>query len=76
MWNEKTIKIIPSLLFLFCLLEVFELVLIVNDMNKAEKLESKIKDNLKALEHFAILLNDHLECMDLKYPKDKKIKIK
>ncbi len=76
MWNEKTMKIIPVMLFLFCLLETFELALIINDMDKAEKLEAKIENNLKMLEHIAILLNEHLEGMDLEHFKDKKIKIK
>ncbi len=76
MWNEKFIKIIPSILFLFCLLETFELALIINNMNKTEELETKINNNLKVLEHITILLNEHLECMDLKHPKDNEIKIK
>ncbi|GAA6928133.1 hypothetical protein CHC165_14880 [Helicobacter pylori] len=74
MWYEKTIKIIPAVLFLFCLLEIFELVLVVIDMNKTEKLETEIKNNLKALEHITILLDDHLEGME--HLKDKGIKIK
>ncbi|MGL2675178.1 hypothetical protein ACQJ7I_07930 [Helicobacter pylori] len=63
MWNEKIIKIIPPVLFLFCLLECFEMVLIINDMNKTEKLETEIRDNLKALENIVILLNERLESM-------------
>ncbi len=76
MWNEKTLKIIPSLLFLFCILEIFEMGLIINDMNKSEKLEAKIENNLKALENLAILLNEHLEGMGLERSKDKGIKDK
>ncbi|GAA9653709.1 hypothetical protein HpVa75_15280 [Helicobacter pylori] len=76
MWNEKAIKIIPAVLFLFCLLEIFELVLIVNDMYKTEKIEAEIKNNLKVLEDITVLLNEHLECMQLENLKDKKIKIK
>ncbi|WP_154413686.1 hypothetical protein [Helicobacter pylori] len=76
MWGEKVIKIIPAMVFLFCLLEIFELVLVINDMNKSEKLEAKIECNLKVLERIAILLNEHLEYMDLEYPKDKRDKIK
>ncbi|GAA8808905.1 hypothetical protein DUHN30_00020 [Helicobacter pylori] len=76
MWNERFLKVIPAVVFLFCLLEIFELVLIVNDMNKTEKLEAKIENNLKVLEHITIVLNKHLECMDLEHPKDKRIKIK
>ncbi len=59
MWSERILKIIPALLFLFCLLEIFELVLIINSMNKTEKLEAGISDNLKVLEDITILLNQH-----------------
>ncbi|WP_231176047.1 hypothetical protein [Helicobacter pylori] len=76
MWNERFLKVIPALLFLFCLLEIFELALIINDMNKTEKLEADIRNNLKVLENITILLNDHLEGMQLEYFQDKKIKIK
>ncbi|KAA6502830.1 hypothetical protein EPC71_08075 [Helicobacter pylori] len=58
MWNEKILKIIPALLFLFCLLEIFELVLIINDMNKTEKLEQKLAENVKSLEAITDLLNN------------------
>ncbi len=63
MWNERSLKVIPAVLFLFCVLEIFELVLIINDMNKTEKLEADIRNNLKALEDIAILLDEHLEGM-------------
>ncbi|WRC84815.1 hypothetical protein E5K88_03155 [Helicobacter pylori] len=76
MWNEKILKIIPAMLFLFCLLEIFELVLIINDMNKTEKLEAQLRQNLEALETITNLLDKHLEGMQLEHPKDKKIKIK
>ncbi|GAA7052812.1 hypothetical protein ACPDJR_07620 [Helicobacter pylori] len=76
MWNEKVIKVMPAVLFLFCLLEVFELVLVVSIMNKTEKLETEIKNNLKAVEDITVLLNEHLECMVLEHSKDKGIKIK
>ncbi len=76
MWNEKIIKIIPAVLFLFCLLEIFELALIINDMNRTEKLETEIRNNLNVLEGITILLNEHLYGMDLEHSKDKKIKIK
>ncbi|GAA9632826.1 hypothetical protein HpVa147_23920 [Helicobacter pylori] len=72
MLNEKTIKIMPSVLFLFCLLQIFELVLIIGGMNKTEKLETEIKTNLKMLENIA----EHLEGIDLEHLKDKEIKIK
>lgn len=64
MWGWKLIKIIPAILFLFCLLEIFELVLIVSDMNKAEKLETQLQQNLETLEIVINLLNDHLKCME------------
>ncbi|WQR90003.1 hypothetical protein FNE55_04530 [Helicobacter pylori] len=60
MWNEKILKIIPALLFLFCLLEIFELVLIINDMNKTEKLEKQLRENVKALDAITHLLNDDI----------------
>ncbi|MGL2699905.1 hypothetical protein ACQJ7H_06120 [Helicobacter pylori] len=50
MWNERFLKVIPAVVFLFCLLEIFELVLIINDMNKTEKLEEEVRNNLKVLE--------------------------
>ncbi|MFP6292850.1 hypothetical protein ACLGDZ_07460 [Helicobacter pylori] len=65
MWSERFLKIIPAVLFLFCILEVFELGLIITDMNKTEKLEAEIRNDLKML---GVLLNE--------YFKDKKIKIK
>ncbi len=64
MWNERILKIIPSLLFLFVLLEIFELALIVNDMNKTEKLESQLKENLQVLGTITNLLNEHLDGME------------
>ncbi|MFT2765611.1 hypothetical protein [Helicobacter pylori] len=74
MFGEKIIKVIPIMLFLFCLLEIFELGLVISNMDKSEKLEAKIENSLKALEHITILLNDYLEGMNLEYLKDKKIK--
>ncbi|TPH95673.1 hypothetical protein FIM42_04450 [Helicobacter pylori] len=71
MCNEKAIKIMPSVLFLFCLLEVFELVLVIIDMNKTERLETEIRNNLKVLEGIAALLSEHLEHIDLEHFKDK-----
>lgn len=76
MWNEKNLKIIPVILFLFCILEIFELALIVGVMKMSEDLEVKIENNLKVLEHITILLDEHLEGMDSKHFKDKKIKDK
>ncbi|GAA9882473.1 hypothetical protein VN0667_11450 [Helicobacter pylori] len=74
MWNEKIIKVIPAVLFLFCLLEIFELVLIINDMNKTEKLEAEIKNNLKVLENISILNKQHLEGMQLEVKRHEKRK--
>ncbi|RKV15260.1 hypothetical protein KVM52_01005 [Helicobacter pylori] len=68
--QEKIIKVIPGLLFLFCLLGVFELVLIINDMNKTEKLESEVKKSLEVIETITKLLNEH------EHFHDKKIRIK
>ncbi len=64
MWNEKIMKIIPALLFFFVLLEIFELGLIINDMNKTEKLESQLRENLQILDTIANLLNKHLVGME------------
>ncbi|MFT2704793.1 hypothetical protein ACMWP2_03845 [Helicobacter pylori] len=74
MWSEKIIKMIPAVLLLFCLLQIFELLLIISNMNKTEKLEAKVESNLKMLEHIVILLNEHSSCMDL--AKDKRVKVK
>ncbi|MFP6022448.1 hypothetical protein ACLGBS_06105 [Helicobacter pylori] len=73
MWTERFLKVIPAVVFLFCVLEIFELFLIINDMNKTEKLEAEIRQNLKALESITILLNEHLEGMELE--KEPKIKL-
>ncbi|WP_120941892.1 hypothetical protein [Helicobacter pylori] len=74
--DEKIIKIIPEIVFLFCLLEIFELGLTIGCIGTIEKLEVKITNNLKASENIAILLDEHLKGMDLKHFKDKNIKIK
>ncbi len=74
MWNEKIFKIIPALLFLFCILSIFELVLIMEDMNKTEKLETEVKKNLAVIETIAELLNEHLEGMGSGKPKIKHYK--
>ncbi|GAA9299865.1 hypothetical protein TH0249_10280 [Helicobacter pylori] len=71
MWNERFLKVVPGLVFLFCLLEIFELVLIVNSMNESEKIEVRIRNDLKESKDIIILLNESLESF-----KDKKIKIK
>ncbi|ANT42780.1 hypothetical protein [Helicobacter phage Pt1918U] len=76
MWHEKFLKVFPAAVFLFCVLEIFELVLIINDMNKTEKLATEEKKNLEAIETIVELLNRHLEGMDLEHLHDKKVRIK
>ncbi|WQZ92294.1 hypothetical protein KVK76_02940 [Helicobacter pylori] len=76
MFNERFFKVIPAVVFLFCLLEIFELVLIITDMNKTEKLEVEIRNNLKALEDITIPLNKYLESKQLEHFENKKIQIK
>lgn len=49
------------MVFLFCILEIFEMVLIINDMNKTEKLEVRIKNDLKVLQDNIILLSKYFE---------------
>lgn len=63
--QEKTIKIIPGLLFLFCVLGILELFLTIEDMNKTEKLENEVRKNLEALETISSILNKYLEGMQL-----------
>ncbi|WRF04392.1 hypothetical protein KVC22_01035 [Helicobacter pylori] len=65
MWHEKILKVIPAVVLLFCVLEIFELILIITDMNKTEKSEVEIRNDSKVLEDIIILLNEHLECMQL-----------
>ncbi|MDU9790691.1 hypothetical protein RGC53_07810 [Helicobacter pylori] len=74
MWNERFLKVIPSIVFLFCILEIFELCLIINDMNETEKLEAGVQNNLKALEDITIPLKHYLQDMQLEHCK--KIRIK
>ncbi len=64
------------MLFLFCILSVFELFLIIEDMNKTEKLETEVKKNLAVIETIAELLNEHLEGMQQEQPKIKLFKHK
>ncbi|GAA7447536.1 hypothetical protein MM0357_14670 [Helicobacter pylori] len=58
MWNEKYLKIMPAMLFLFCILEVLELSLIVYSMNRIEKIEKDLKNNLQVME---TIINSSLE---------------
>ncbi len=73
MWNEKIMKIIPALLFLFVFLEIFELTLIINDMDKTERLEKQLRESLQVINTITQLLNEHLVGMEnLEHFKDKK----
>ncbi|GAA9279076.1 hypothetical protein TH0225_06540 [Helicobacter pylori] len=74
MWNEKFLKVIPAVVFLFCLLEIFELVLIIEDMNKTEKLENSLRDSLQTMETITDLLNEHLDGMQLEGFEHKKLR--
>ncbi|TPH93645.1 hypothetical protein FIM45_05830 [Helicobacter pylori] len=59
MWNERFLKVIPAVAFLFCILEIFELFLIVSIMNKTEKLEIEIIQNVKVLEGMGLQHFEH-----------------
>lgn len=74
--QEKIIKFIPGLLLLLCVLSIFELVLIIEDMNKTEKLETEVKKNLEVIKTITELLNQHLESMQLEKPEIKVFKNK
>ncbi|WP_181329898.1 hypothetical protein [Helicobacter pylori] len=63
MWIERSFKMVPAVVFLFCVLEIFELVLIINDMNKTEKLENELKDNLQVMGTIINSLNENLGCL-------------
>ncbi len=63
MWDEKSLKIIPAILFLFCVLEILELLLIIQDMNQTEKLENDFKNDLQFMKNTVETLNKHLEGM-------------
>ncbi|MUU54820.1 hypothetical protein F7207_07750 [Helicobacter pylori] len=76
MFDEKFLKVFPAMVFLFCLLEIFEMFLIINDMEKTEKLEREVSKNLEILETIAELLNEHLEGMQLEKPEIKIFKNK
>ncbi|EQL73351.1 hypothetical protein [Helicobacter pylori] len=76
MWNERFLKVIPAVVFLFCILEIFELVLIINITNESEKLETETKLNIKALEGDMFLLNEYLEGIGLQHFEYKKNRIK
>lgn len=59
--QEKIIKIIPGLLFLFCVLGVLELFLIIEDMSKTEKLENEVRKNLETIQTIAELLKNKIK---------------
>ncbi|WRB43039.1 hypothetical protein KVM34_06780 [Helicobacter pylori] len=67
MWHEKSLKVIPAVVVLFCMLEIFELLLIINDMNKTEKLEVEIRKDLNTLKDIMI----HPQGMQLEHNKNK-----
>ncbi|GAA7956269.1 hypothetical protein COL5_14610 [Helicobacter pylori] len=69
--QEKFIKIIPGLLFLFCILNILQLFLIIEDMNKTEKFEKEIKNNLEETKAIVELLNEQLEKPESKIFKNK-----
>ncbi|GAA7059265.1 hypothetical protein HpCHN10_15460 [Helicobacter pylori] len=58
------------------MLEIFELVLVVIDLNKTEKLETEVRNSLKTLEGIVVSLNNEQKSMGLKHFKDNGIKIK
>nr|WRE09993.1 hypothetical protein KVC08_04835 [Helicobacter pylori] len=72
MWHEKFLKVIPVVVFLF-FLSILELFLIIEDMNKTEKLEREVKNNLEVVKTIAELLNEHLEGMQLEEKPEIKI---
>ncbi|GAA9636325.1 hypothetical protein HpVa149_03390 [Helicobacter pylori] len=76
MWSEKILKVIPATVFLFCLLEIFELAFTISYIDKIEKIETEIINNLKISEDIAVLLNEHLRGMGAKHFKDKKKEVK
>ncbi|MCQ2926196.1 hypothetical protein JT191_04745 [Helicobacter pylori] len=63
--QEKVIKIIFGLVFLFSILSIFELLLIIEDMNKTENLEIEVKKNLEVLETIVDFVNEHSQSMRL-----------
>ncbi len=74
--NEEFLKMIPGVVLLFCVLEIFELLLIINDLNKTEKIETQLRQNLEVSKDITILLKKYLDGMQLERFENKKIKIK
>ncbi len=60
MWNEKILKIVPAILFLFSILEMFEMFLIVANLNNIEKIEVRLKQDLEISE-MIVKIYEHLE---------------
>ncbi|OPG48078.1 hypothetical protein [Helicobacter pylori] len=75
MLGERFLKVIPSMVFLFCILEIFELALIIDNMNQTEKLEKDLRSNLQTIETIMELLNEHLNGMDSEHFQNKKLEI-
>ncbi|WP_187932408.1 hypothetical protein [Helicobacter pylori] len=67
MWSEKLLKVVPALIFLFCVLEIFELMLAINNLNQTEKFEIQTEQNLKALETIVKLLDEQNKIMGLSH---------
>ncbi|WQS37076.1 hypothetical protein KVC07_06565 [Helicobacter pylori] len=72
MHSKRNIRVICEFLILF--LGTFELILIINDMNKTETIENNLKSNLQTIEMLVKLLNNHLESVQVKKPKIKTLK--
>ncbi|WP_104687722.1 hypothetical protein [Helicobacter acinonychis] len=66
MWDEKILKVMPAVLFLFCILQTFELGLTILDLYKTEKLEKEVKNNLEALESINETLHDLIHAQGMK----------
>ncbi len=60
------------MLFLFCVLEILELGLIASGLNKTEKLEVRLEQDLRAIREITNLLNEHLSGMGLECRKKKR----
>ncbi len=71
MCHEKFLKVIPAVVFLFCILSILELFLIIEDMNKTEKLEREVKNNLEVIKTIAELFMQLEEKPEIKIFKNK-----
>ncbi len=61
MWSERFLKVIPAVVFFFCVLEIFEMALVINNMNKTEEIESQLSKNLETLKTDINLLRKYSE---------------